>query len=88
MQAYCRKDDEMFFFTMFFRCTIPEKPIMGSFINIFLVIFLYRIMKYTKNMRSMLKCMTQTVLYIKADLMLSAFKCALKNIDNETFKTT
>lgn len=71
-----------------FMGTIAEKPIMGLLINIFLVIFLYRIMKYTKNKRSMLRGMKQTVLYIKAELMLSAFECALKNIDNETFKTT
>lgn len=71
-----------------FMGTIAEKPIMGPLINIFLVIFLYRIMKYTKNKRSMLRGMKQTVLYIKAELMLSAFECALKNIENETFKTT
>lgn len=71
-----------------FMGTVAEKPIMGSLINIFLVILLYRIMKYTKNKRSMLRGMKQTVLYIKADLMLSAFECALKNIDNETIKNT
>lgn len=62
--------------------TLNEKPILCFIAGAFLIIFLYRILKYTKNKRSMLKGMTQAVLYDKAELMLCSFECALKNIES------
>lgn len=65
-----------------FILALNEKPILCFIAGTFLIIFLYRILKYTKNKRSMLRGMTQTVLYDKTELMLCSFECALKNIDS------
>lgn len=64
-----------------FLPALEEKPIMCFITGAFLITFFYRVLKYTKNKRSMLRSMRQTVLYDKAELMLYAFECALKNIE-------
>lgn len=69
-----------------FILALNEKPILCYIAGIFLIIFLYRILKYTKNKRSMLRGMTQTILYDKAELMLYSFECALKNIESANNK--
>ncbi len=69
-----------------FILALNEKPILCFIAGAFLIIVLYRILKYTKNKRSMLRCMKQTVLYDKAELMLCSFECALKNIESTNNK--
>lgn len=64
-----------------FLLALEEKPIMCFMTGAFLFTFFYRVLKYTKNKRSMLRGMRQTVLYDKAELMLYSFECALKNIE-------
>lgn len=65
-----------------FILALKEKPIMCFITGAFLITLFYRILKYLKNKRSMLRGMNQTILYDKAELMLCSFECALKNIDN------
>lgn len=65
-----------------FMLALEEKPIMCIITGFFLITLFYRILKYFKNKRSMLRSMNQTVLYDKVELMLYSFECALKNIDN------
>lgn len=65
-----------------FILALKEKPIMCFIAGFFLITLFYRILKYFKNKRSMLRGKNQTVLYYKAELLLCSFECALKNIDN------
>ncbi len=65
-----------------FIAIIDQKPVMCLMMYAFLIVFLYRVQKYFSNKRSMLRGMKQTTLYNKAELMLCAFECALKNIDH------
>lgn len=64
-----------------FILALKEKPIMCFITGAFLITLFYRIFKYFKNKRSMLRSMNQTVLYDKAELMLCSFECAFKNMD-------
>lgn len=64
-----------------FFLALEEKPIMCLMSGAFIIIFFYRVLKYTKNKRSMLRSKRSTNLYDKAELMLYSFECALKNIE-------
>lgn len=66
-----------------FLAILVEKPLMCLMIIAFWIILLHRIIKYHKNKRSMLEDMGRASEYDRVELMLYAFECALKNIDEK-----
>ena len=64
-----------------FILDIWNKPFLIVVICIFLIVLSYRLFKYYKNKRSMLRSQRQILLYNKAEIMLNAFEIACDKLE-------